>query len=381
MSHRNNPLFPIEHNLLGEATVIRAVIMVTTDQMADAIQFAREALALLAEDNLYLRSLAAMILGVAYRVTGELSTAQQMLTHGIEAGIRSHNLIWTLAGLYYLADLLMEQGRLRQAWEHLQRGLAWVNRPESGWPWPVVDSIQVGLGRLQYEWNELETAHQNLTTGIELAQQRSNGDIILDGYIVQAWVYQAQGQSDQAEAALVEAAQAAQNTLRLRSARAVAAQQARHWLRQGDYQRAGRWAEESGLNPNDMVDYSRELEYLTLARALIAQGNGGARQVWSLLTRLHQAAEVDGRTQRVIEALILQALALAQQGEGEQAILPLTQALTLAEPENFIRIFVDEGPPLAVLLKKMKAQEADEMLHPKGYIDKLLAAFEAEARI
>ena len=123
-------------------------MLVTTDHPVEGIKFAQQALTLLAEADLYLRSQAAMTLGVAYRATGELVTAQQMLQQGIEDGLRCNNLIWTLAALYYSADILVEQGQLRQASAQLQRGPTLVSRPASGWPWPIIDSTLVGLGRL-----------------------------------------------------------------------------------------------------------------------------------------------------------------------------------------------------------------------------------------
>jgi LuxR family maltose regulon positive regulatory protein len=94
-----------------------------------------------------------------------------------------------------------------------------------------------------------------------------------------------------------------------------------------------------------------------------------------LLERLLQAAEAGGRTGSAIEILALQALAHRAQGDITRALVPLERALTLAEPEGYVRIFVDEGSPMAQLLREAAAQG----MMP-DYTGKLLAVFEVEAQ-
>jgi LuxR family maltose regulon positive regulatory protein len=115
----------------------------------------------------------------------------------------------------------------------------------------------------------------------------------------------------------------------------------------------------------------QEIDYITLARLLIAQGN--ADEAVGLLQRLLETAEAGGRISRVLEILLLQALSLQAQGDTDQAITPLEKAIALAEPEGFVRIFMDEGPPMAQLLREAAARG----MMP-AYTHKLLAAFEAE---
>jgi LuxR family maltose regulon positive regulatory protein len=132
--------------------------------------------------------------------------------------------------------------------------------------------------------------------------------------------------------------------------------QARLQIAQGNLAEASRWAQESGLNQVDFqVTYLHEIEYLTLARLLIAQGN--LQTAESLLLRLHQAAVSGRRNGSLIEILILQAITLAAQKRGEEALSVLEEALRLAEPEGFIRIFLDEGPPMAGLLRQAVAKD------------------------
>jgi LuxR family maltose regulon positive regulatory protein len=117
------------------------------------------------------------------------------------------------------------------------------------------------------------------------------------------------------------------------------------------------WAREGGLSVDDDLSYLREFEHVTLARVLIAQYKSDQvgryiHEAMGLLERLLQAAEEGGRTGSVIEILLLQALAYEAQGDIPSALVPLERALALAEPEGYVRIFVDEGPPMAALLRE-----------------------------
>jgi LuxR family maltose regulon positive regulatory protein len=117
---------------------------------------------------------------------------------------------------------------------------------------------------------------------------------------------------------------------------------------QGNLAEAARWADSSGLHIDDDIGYPREAEYLTLARVLIARGNFA---VMHLLERMLRAAEEGARTGSVIEILALRALALQAQGRRSAALPDLARALTFAEPDGYVRLFVDEGEPMAQLLR------------------------------
>jgi LuxR family maltose regulon positive regulatory protein len=128
----------------------------------------------------------------------------------------------------------------------------------------------------------------------------------------------------------------------------MTAWQARIWLEQNKLDAASNWVAEQKLNPEDKLTFQREREYIVLARILTAEGR--LDEANKLLWRLFEATEMSGHISRGIEILALQALALQAKGDKEQAIIKLEKALALAEPGGFIRIFVDEGPPMARLL-------------------------------
>jgi LuxR family maltose regulon positive regulatory protein len=156
--------------------------------------------------------------------------------------------------------------------------------------------------------------------------------------------------------------------------RPIAALKARGWVRQGKLTEALGWAREQGLSAEDDLSYLREFEHITLARALLARARNerterSIDEAIGLLERLLQAAEEGDRTGSVIEILVLQALAHQVRGDIPAALGPLERSLTLAEPEGYVRIFVDEGPHMTVLL-----EAAAEHRIALNYVSQLLTA-------
>lgn len=143
--------------------------------------------------------------------------------------------------------------------------------------------------------------------------------------------------------------------------RLIAALKTRLWVAQGGLAEALEWARERGPSVHDDLSYLREFEHITLARVLIAQyrSNGAessVRDALALLGRLQKAAEDGGRLGSLIEILALQALPHAALGEISRALTPLERALALAEPEGYVRVFVDEGEAMRTLLRHAAAR-------------------------
>jgi LuxR family maltose regulon positive regulatory protein len=123
------------------------------------------------------------------------------------------------------------------------------------------------------------------------------------------------------------------------------------------------WAREQGLSSEDDLSYRREFEHVTLARALLALhlaqgGEPPLEDAARLLGRLLEAAEAGERTGTVIELLTLRALAQHAAGDVPGALAALERALTLAEPEGYVRVFAAEGPAMASLLRRVAKQRA-----------------------
>ena len=156
--------------------------------------------------------------------------------------------------------------------------------------------------------------------------------------------------------------------------RPVPALKARVWVRQGRFGEALGWAREQGLSVDDDLSYLREFEHITLARLLLARhederAERSVHDATRLLERLLLAAEEGGRTGRVIEILVLRALAYHAQGDMPAALACLERAVTLAEPEGYVRVFADEGPAMAALLRVVAKQGTR-----RDYVSRLLAA-------
>jgi LuxR family transcriptional regulator, maltose regulon positive regulatory protein len=151
----------------------------------------------------------------------------------------------------------------------------------------------------------------------------------------------------------------------------VEAHKARVYLRQGRLDKAQSWVRERDLSLTDEVSYLREYEYLTLARVQLTEGSFAG--VNDLLERLLALAETQKRIGSMIEILLTQALVHQAQRDHPQALSALERALTLAEPEGYLRTFVDEGEAMQRLIFDFQNLHR---AHPlSGYVNRILDSF------
>jgi len=230
------------------------------------------------------------------------------------------------------------------------------------------------MSELYLEKNDLDGATQHLQRSDELGPHIDLRETPYRRFIARGRLRHAEGDLDGALALLDEA-----ERLHVRGVvpepRPVAALKARWWVAQGRLAEALDWAGRQGLSVEDDLHYVREFEHITLARVLIArhQSEGDDRflhEVGRLLERLLEAAERGGRTGAVIEILVLQAVAQQALGDIAAGVVRIGRALALAEPEGYVRIFVDEGIPMRDLLRDAVARGIGG-----GYARRLLAAF------
>src|SRR2546430_16610847 len=254
-----------------------------------------------------------------------------------------------------LADIRMAQGRLREAMSTYERGLQLATEQGAHVLRGAAD-MHVGMSELYRERNDLHAATQHLLRSKELGELAGLPQNRYRWRVAMARIREAQGDLDGALDLLGEAERLYVSDF-FPNVRPVATWKTRVWVAQGRLGEALDWAREQGLSVSDDLSYLREFEHVTLARVLLARSKSdradrSLREAMGLLERLLQAAEEGERTGSVIEILVLQALAHQRQGEIPAALVPLELALTLAEPKGYVRIFVDEGPPMAVLLEK-----------------------------
>ena len=318
------------------------------------------------------RTVAAMFAAMHYKLTGDVTPASERRAAEAIAPVRATgNLTETLYGYTSLAALQVFQGRLRAA----AATYAEVERliPDQDALQAVVGSLAYyfGMGDLLCEWNQLDDADGYLAPGMALVQGGlvNDADTILRGYLALARVQHAQGHGESALATLEAFLQLArERQLFPLLIEQAAAMRARLQLLQGDLGAALHWAEASGLALDDEVNFPREMAQLTLARVYIVAGR--AATVLLLLDRLLAHAESNARMHSAIEILVVQALAYDALDDRARALTALERALALAAPEGYIRIFVDQGAPLAALLCEPHVHRG-----MPAYIDKLLAAF------
>ncbi len=380
----------------------RAYRALALGDIPGTIEYARQALARASKDDQIRRTQATALLGLAEYASGDLSAAERSLLD-FQASMQQAGDIANALGItFILANIWLVQGRLREAVGAYQHAIQLAESRDAlliG-----TSDLYRGLSELLCEQGDLAAAAQYLQTA-----QKAGELAALTGWphrlgVAQARLKEAQGDLAGALALLNEAErQYVRNPL---PDQPVAAMRARVWVRQGQLSEAVAWVREQEMSPDDDLSYLREFEHLTLARVLIARcrndpSEASIHEAGQLLNRLLQAAEAGGRTGSVIEILMLQALAqqaLAQQARGDlsAAVTALERAMTLAQPEGYVQLFVAEGEPLRLLLvdyrhlHRAAAQRAVQVLQGEkqgrgesqkliGYVDKLLVAFAAPA--
>jgi LuxR family maltose regulon positive regulatory protein len=282
-----------------------------------------------------------------------------------------------------VANILMAQGQLHQSEEMYREALQLASMPD-GRTLPIAGRVFSGLSRLSYEWNDLSAALECSQQTFELGQKWGNADSLLTAHVMLARISQARGDSRGAE----ESIRNAENLVRTRqltptSAEWVEMTRVWLWLAQGNLEACERWKRTNDPKPAGKQTLNGG-KSLILARILLAQKNHAT--ALKILSQLLHDNETTGHWGSAIELLILQTLALQQKGDTPAALKTLERALSLAEPEGYIRVFLDQGKPMKELLRRMKGHirlKDDPSTSygasrgtMKNYVHKLLASFD-----
>ncbi len=343
--------------LLGEVIAAQAYVARARGDDRRTIELSGRALALLPQADADTRGVLAVNLGIAHWNLGHLAEAEQALIEAHHAAQQSGNHYARLTALGFLGVIQATRGRLHQAAELYEQAIG------SEAQLSPIALAHNELGALLYEWNDLEAAANHVQLGIELSQRTGNLEIQTGGYRTLARLKQAQGDASAALDALQKAHQLARHNdlpplMRARNA-ACRVQIA---LAQGDLATATHWAEQVTEDADASPFY--HLLGLTPARLLLAQNEKAAAA--KQLEARYETALRAGWQFGAVEVRALQALAAPT---PSAALALLTDALTLAEPEGYIRTFVDKGEPMTVLLQEAAAQGI-----APAYVGKLLGA-------
>ena len=248
---------------------------------------------------------------------------------------------------------------------------------QAGRPLPPAGIAHVDIAEVRYERGELDAALDHATQGVALSRQLGWARQLAAGLAILAWIRHAQGDRAGALEAMREAERVQPSEAVVGLLNPLPALRARLALAHGEVADAARWVQQRGLGADDEPSYPREREYLVLVRVLLAQQT--PQRALGLLERLHAQAAAQGRTGSVIEARALQALARSATGDQATALGVLAEALTFGAPEGYLRVFVDEGPPMAALLHQLLAgrrRERPAAAVPREYLARLVEAFE-----
>ena len=354
-------------DLMGQIASVRATLAILRYEPEAAIIQSRRAIEYLHPDNSPARTRAIWTLGFAYQLQGDRAAARQVYSEAMAIQQTSGNVYFTILPTTGLGQIQEADNQLHEAAESYRRSLQLFGDQEP----PNASEEFFGLARICYQWNDLDTAEKYARQSVELARQY---DRTIDRCIIcevfLARLKLAQGDVAGAAAILARIEQSARQQNFVQRLPEIAAIQVLTLLRQGQAAAAGQLARQYDLS-------------LSQARVLIAQGDPAA--ALAVLAPYRQQMEARGWADERLQAIVLQAVALHLKGERASAAQALAEALALAEPGGFIRLFVDEGEPMRMAIAdfrlRIEKQAGDSDHKLLGYVDKLLAAFGQSAAI
>jgi LuxR family transcriptional regulator, maltose regulon positive regulatory protein len=342
-------------NLIGQIAAARATLALTRYDAETMIAQSQRALEYLHLNNLTTRANANWTLGTAYLFQGDRAAARRVLTESISLSQTSGDIFTTILATLSLGIVQEGDNQLHLAAETYQRILQMAGDQ----PLQIIGEAHLGLARVLYEWNDLDGAEQHGRQSLQLERQY---DTVIDRFIIcevfLARLKLAQGDLVGATAILAKADQSARQKNFIYRIPEVVAAQVVTLLHQSNVAVAARLAQAYDLP-------------IVQARVYLAQGDPSA--ALGVLERWRQQVEAKDWKDEQLKVMVLEAVAYQAQGETDKAIQMLSEALSRAEPEGFIRIFVDEGLAMTQLLTEAAARGISP-----DYAAKLLTVLESE---
>jgi LuxR family maltose regulon positive regulatory protein len=335
--------------------IFRASLAQARGDVPGTAHHARHALDLAGPTDHFARGGAAGFLGLAAWAKGDVVSALETFTQAVASLSAAGNVVDALNSTVVLADMWLAAGRPSTARRLIQHALQRAEAHGDAVTSATADLL-VGISEIDREVGDLASAAGHLDRAGVLGQRASRAESRYRWFVAKSRFVEAEGDAEQA-ITLLEAAEQHYRPGFFPNIRPLPAMKARVWIAQGNLSRAVDWAREHGLSATDDLDYLGEFDHLTLARLLIAQHrvhpvSGALDPALSLLARLEEAAETSGRLGPLIEIRMLQALAQDSLGHRPQALAALGHAWAQApEPEDYVRLFLDEGAPMVQLLR------------------------------
>jgi LuxR family maltose regulon positive regulatory protein len=340
----------------GQIEMFRAALAQVRGDVPAMVEHARRTIELATKDDHLVRAGAAGFLGIAFWTGGDLVASREAWTDCVAGLKRAGHVADALGATLALGDICVVQGRLSDALRTYEHALSLVPERNQALVRGTAD-MHTGKSEVFRERNDLVSARRHLLLSQDLGEHAAMPQHPYRWRVAMARLHRAEGDVEQALALLDEAEHHYVSDF-FPDVRPVAALRARLWIALGRLREARGWAREAGLAPEGELSYLGEFAHITLARLLLALAKTGNEtgtswaEAVGLLGRLREAAKAGGRNGSVIEVLILEALAAEDDGERTPALAGLEEALTAAEPEGYVRLFLEEGPAMTALLRE-----------------------------
>src|SRR4051812_10118802 len=337
-------------SLPAQIHLYRAALNLAGGDLEGTVTQAREALSLAPPDDALTRASASALQGLASLTGGDLSRAHAAYTRTVAELTSVGFLADVLGCCITLGDIRRAQGQLGAELRTYQRALDLAPAPAGGDPLRGSADMHVGIAGVLLERDDLAAAGEHLDVNRRLGDHNGLPQNPYRWRVAMARLKEARGDLDDALELLDDADDVYIGDFNP-NVRPVPAVRARLRLRRGELEEAEAWARERRLSTHDELSYLHEYEHVTLARLLLARHHAerdgrALEDALELLARLHAAAQDGERIRRVLEVLILQALAHRTRGDLPAALVGLERAVMLAQPEGYVRLFAEEGPPM-----------------------------------
>jgi LuxR family maltose regulon positive regulatory protein len=361
--------------LPGYIALTRAYNAQVQGNLTDTVKYCELALQLIPEDDVYRRAQAVITLEFTHWASGDLESSLHAIRAWMADMHKVGNPIFAIASAFAEADLLVVLGRLREAIRANQQALQ-LAAEHGAEAQQITAHHHLGLALIYHELGDSESTAAHLQTADDLGQRTTLVNWLHRWKLAQARFKESAWEWDAALELLDEAKRGyIQNPVPI--THPVETLKARIYLKQGRLDKAREWAKERGDSIHGEVSYLEEFDMLTLVRVLLAEGSFTG--INDLLERLRTLAEAQNRMGSVLEILLTEALAYQAQGQAPQTFATLERALTMAKPEGYLRLFVDEGELMRLLILDLRSaleSSARTEVQPLfGYVEKLLAEF------
>lgn len=343
-------------NLIGHIAAIRALLAATQNRVDTIITQSNRALEYLAPNNLPVRTATNWKLGYAYQLQGDRAAARRAYTEAISSSQVSRNIIINILATIGLGNIQEAENQLNLAAQTYKKALQLA----TDLTLPISNEAHCGLARIFYQWNDLDASRKHVQQSLLQARKLESTDRFIACKVFLARLKIVQGDMDSASVILAEADQIARQHNFVHQMSEIADVQVLLLLHQGKVAKAAQ------------LTQTHELP-ISQARVYLAQGDTTAAM--AVLEPLQRQAEQKKWQNKRLKVMVIQAVAFHEHGEKDKAVQLLGDALVLAAPSGFIRIFIDEG----ILMARLLFDAAARGMMP-NYIDKLLTAFEGEQK-